>query len=628
MGTTAKNSETCVEFYLDLYINLVRDIADRFSAPHKESRRDIEEIRHRVHREGLSFLTKALPRLGKALDRALSQGIPFAPPGFSKRPGCTIPKFLGWLFELVFDSSGREKPDSEPKAVKALRELVYLLYKLEIPFTEEQADTVCKQFSLTDAELPPIVEDEVIRHARNFITNIFGSFDPTDISPRHGPGAVATGEKNHEKHVFKRLYAAIEQQYPFTEYFVWSLSHVFDRPDYLASLKPEDTGTAKVVLVPKDSRGPRLISCEPLEYQWIQQGLGNAIRQTIEKSPWTQGRVNFTSQEINRRLALEGSLTQKWVTLDMKEASDRVSLDLVRTLFAHVPRLLDCMIAARTPRTRLPNGDIVHMKKFAPMGSNLCFPVEAIVFHALAVGCLVNAEFHNISRVKSGYAWLAYRSLMKRMARRVYVYGDDIICRDTDNATLQQYFPKVGLMFNSDKCCTHGSFRESCGMDAYKGVDVTPLRVKRVICRRPQQDAKTYCSYVAFSNAMWERGHRRVAALVAQRIERDLGPLPEFPVRNLVLNRESSQHYGVLAWARPGSRANARIPGVRLRWNTKLHRLEVRVFKAGTSKIEVFSDDWCMILRRWKAFSEHDEPGTFALTRSVSLKRVWTPAPL
>lgn len=625
----SRKGVACVPFYRDLYINLVRDIADRFGAPQKESRRDIEEILHRVQREGLSFLTKTLPRLGKELDRALAQGIPFAPLGLDKRRRSTIPKFFGWLFERVFDSSGLEKPDSEPLAVKALRELVYVVYKLEIPFTEVQANNVCQDFVVTDAALPTEIQlDDVLRHARNYVTNVFGSFDPYDIHPRHGPGAVSTGEKNHEKHVFRRLFTGIEQQYPFTEYFVWSLSHVVDRPDYLSGLKIEDTGTAKVVLVPKDSRGPRLISCEPLEYQWIQQGLGNAMRHHLERNRYTSRRVNFASQEVNRNLARLGSLTRKWVTLDMKEASDRVSLALVELLFADCPRLLACMKAARTPRTRLPNGDIVHMKKFAPMGSNLCFPVEAFVFHALAVGCLVNETYHKVRQCKPAYQWASYQSLLRRAARRVYVYGDDIICRDTDYRLLQEYFPKVGLKFNLDKCCTQGSFRESCGLDAYKGVDVTPLRLKCVINRRPKQAASSYCSLVAFSNAAAERGNRRVAELVAQRVEQDLGPLPVFPDRGLVPNRETKQHYGVLAWTHLCSRAKPLLRVEKIRWNSDLQRREVRVFQAVPLKISVWADDWCMVLRRWKSASEHDEPGTFALTRRVSLKRVWTPLPL
>lgn len=617
--------QTCVEFYLDLYIGMVRDIADCLVAPHKESRRDIEEIRHRVSREGLGFLTKALPRLGKEIDRSLSQGIPFAPLGFDKKRSSTIPKLFGWLFERVFDSSGIEKPDSEPQAVKALRQLVYVLYKLEIPYTKEQADKVCKSFVETDASLPSVKMDSVLHHARNFVTNVLGGFDPSAIHPKHGPGAVATGERNHEKHRFSRLYSGIEAEYPFTEYFVWSLSHVADNPDYVEGLESIETGTAKVVLVPKDSRGPRLISCEPLEYQWIQQGLGNAIRHHLENSHWTRGHVNFTDQEVNRRLAKRGSIDKRWVTLDMKEASDRVSLELVELLFGDCPRLLSCLKAARTSATKLPSGDIVALKKFAPMGSNLCFPIEALVFYALAVGCLVNKEIHRLDSVKPSRRWMAYRSLMKRSARRLFVYGDDIISRNEDYHLLLQYFPTVGLMFNVDKCCTHGSFRESCGFDAYKGVDVTPLRLKRVMSRRPKQDAVTYYSYVAFSNAAHERGWSRTAEFVAQRVERDLGTLPVLPVLPFVPNREFRQNYGVLAWSRFGSHVKSQPSGVKTRWNTDLHRFEVRALQAVPRKISVRSDDWCMVLRRVTSPSEHDEPGTFALTRRVTLKRVWTP---
>jgi hypothetical protein len=616
----------CVEFYLDLYCRLVGDIANSFGAQHKkESELDIVVIRRRVHQEGLSFLTKALPKLGKAIDRSLGQGSLFAPQGFRKKPSSTIPKLFGWLFEQVFDSSGKELPDAAPQAVKALRQLVYVLYKLEIPFTQEQADNVCELFRRTDAELPEVIPDEVIRHARNFVTNVLGSFDPYDISPRHGPGAVATGEKNHEKHRFSRLYESIEVVYPFSEYFVYGLSHLVDDPSYIKGLRTLQTGTAKVVLVPKDSRGPRLISCEPLEYQWVQQGLGNAIRATLESSTWTRGHVNFRDQETNRRLARAGSLTGKWVTLDMKEASDRVSVQLVKQLFADCPVLLDCLLATRTPETKLPNGDIVWMKKFAPMGSNLCFPIESLVFFALAVGCLVAKDMHHIARVKpDNRVWQAYASLMKRHASRVFVYGDDLIVRAHDYELLLQYFPKVGLMFNEDKCCTHGSFRESCGFDAYKGVDVTPLRLKRVWDRRPKRNAVVLASYVAFSNAAYERGYHQVSELVAQTVESKLGPIPVLPELDLIPNREYRQHYGVLAWIRPGSHVTRQPRGVQTRWNSSLQRYEVRSVQVVPRKISLSTSCWCMVLRRLTSPSEHDEPGTFALTHRVTLRCVWT----
>jgi len=613
-------------FYTSLHERLIADVADSYGtlAVKQECTLDIAVMQRRVRSEGLSFLTKALPKLGKELDRALSQGTLFAPRGFVLRPRSTIPKFLGWLFELVFSDSGEELSNASPRAIRDLRQCLYFLYKLAVPFTDEQEAAMLSGFRSTDSGLPDSVDsDSVISHARNFITNVFGSFDPYNIIPKHGPGAVATGEKNHEKHCFSRLYQAIDEVYPYSEYYHYSLGHLCDNPEHLGRLETQSAGTAKVVLVPKDSRGPRIISAEPLEYQWIQGGLGAKISSHLESNRWTAGHVNFTDQSINRRLALASSTSKKWVTLDMKDASDRVSVALVSELFRDCPTLLRCLMAIRTPATRLPNGDVVLMKKFAPMGSNLCFPIESIVFFALGVGLYMHRRLTAVPYVSRHHQFRYYAKLMWTATRRLYVYGDDIISLREDYPEMLQYFPKVGLMFNTDKCCTQGSFRESCGMDAYKGVDVTPLRLKRLWMNGRRQAPETICAYVAFSNAAYARGFHRVASDTSDAVTEILGPLPVLPERAHDPQSRTGCEYGVLALVRHYSHASIDTTKWQVRFNPDLQCREYRLLQAVPRKVIVGSDDWRMVLRRFTSPSERDDPGVFAMTRRITLKRVW-----
>jgi hypothetical protein len=510
------------EFYLSLYCDLYCDVAEMLRIPVKESQRDLISIRYRVANEGLSFLTKALPQLGKALDKCLSKDVPMTCPStFSKAKDRTTPNLFRWLFSKVITPEGLVDPQADTDCLIALRQLAYFVYKLEIPTTEEDETRTLQTFVEVDDGLvkPANIDQEWIEEAANLIRDIFASFDHTAIKPKHGPGAVATGERNHEKHVFKRLYTQIELVYPFTEYYEYSLGAVADRWRLYEDLEVLDSGTAKVVLVPKDSRGPRIISCEPLEYQWIQQGLGNAIKHHLESSHITKGHVNFTSQLVNRKLALIGSIDQQWVTLDMKEASDRVSVWLVSDLFRHVPQLRDALLATRSTHTRLPSGQVVRLNKFAPMGSNLCFPIQAVIFYALAVASIIVAN-------RRGDPHGSYHRRVRSARQSVYVYGDDIIVRTKDYRHLLDAFPTTGLMFNDAKCCTAGFFRESCGCDAFKGVDVTPLRLKKLYTCRRSVGAEVLDSYVAYSNAAYERGYKRLAGHLASTVERHLGPLP------------------------------------------------------------------------------------------------------
>jgi hypothetical protein len=595
--------------YLELYCNLYTDIAEKLRVPVKESQRDLISIRSRVANEGLSFLTKALPQLGKALDKCLSKNEPLTiPTQFSTVKGQTLPNLFRWLFSKVITPLGFSKAEQTDTGVLAeLRQLMYIIYKLEIPATEEQKQQCLQDFVAVDAGLdkPSNVDQEWLDETADLIRDIFASFDPTDIMPSHGPGSVATGELNHEKHVFKRIYKSIERVYPFTEYYEYSLSAVADRWHLYEKLQEFDEPTAKVVLVPKDSRGPRIISCEPLEVQWIQQGLGRALQKHLERSHLTRGHVNFTSQQINRDLALKGSKNQRWVTLDMKEASDRVSTWLVSELFRHVPSLRDALLATRSGYTKLPSGQIVHLKKFAPMGSNLCFPIESVVFYALAVACLIRTD-------RSTNPNRGVKARAQKARASVYVYGDDIIIRSEVYAPVMATLPTVGLMFNDAKCCTAGFFRESCGMDAYNGSNVTPLRIKKLYDNHRTVNAKVLVSYVALSNAAYARGYHRVASHLASLVEAKLGPLP-------ITNRIQ----GFLSLIRP-LRTNQPNSHTRVRFNQELQRWEWRGWSLKSKELTVDSNVWSMVLRRLTSPSDWSEPGVYVVPRHSCLHRGWS----
>lgn len=595
------------ELYLSLYCNLYTDIAEKLRVPVKESQRDLESIRDRVEAEGLSFLTKSLPLLGKALDKCLSKDEPFAiPTAFKKQKGRRTPNIFRYFFSMVITPEGLPDPQLDTVVLRELRQLMFIEYKLEIPSTDEQKESLLRDFVEVDAGLdkPSNIDQEWLEIASDLIRDIFASFDPTDIRPKHGPGSVATGELNHEKHVFKRIYKTVERVYPFTEYFEYSLSAVADRWHLYEDLEVLEEGTAKVALIPKDSRGPRIISCEPLEIQWIQQGLGNAVRRHLERWHLTRGHVNFTSQQINRRLALEGSLNQRWVTLDMKEASDRVSVWLIEELFRDVPQLLEALLATRSGCTKLPSGQIVRLKKFAPMGSNLCFPIQSVVFYALAVASVIHAD----RKTNPGRG---ARARAQKARAAVYVYGDDIIVRSEVYAPVLQLLPTTGLMFNQGKCCTAGFFRESCGCDAYKGVDVTPLRIKKVYDSHRTVNAKVLVSYVELSNSAYLRGYPRVASHLASLVESQIGQLP-------ITNRK----IGILSLIRP-LRTNQ--PGKNpVRYNVKLCRFEIRGWSLESPELSVDSNVWSMVLRRLTSPSDWSDPGVYAVPRRSCLHRGWS----
>jgi hypothetical protein len=486
--------------YTDLLSSLIcGDYADLRTSC-KQAERDLENIEARTSREGLGFLTKTLPSLGKALDKALSKGTPFTPPsGFARCEG-QIPKLFGDLFRRIFATDGSLRSDPCPRSVSALRQICFLFYKLEVTYDKSITDRFIDEFVDLDQSLPEegsfdCTFDPVLRQARALIERVLCSEDFKDIVPHHGPGSVSTGESSVRKSRLGRYYPALESVFPFWEYFRFNATHVcdtYDKPPTQASL-----ACAKITLVPKDSRGPRIISMEPLEIQWIQQGIKDKLYKCIESHPLTRGFVNFTDQGVNRGLAMQSSIDGKLCTLDMKEASDRVSLALFKALYERSP-LYEPAIASRSPLTRLPNGRKLKMRKFAPMGSALCFPVEALTFWSLAVSHAV---------VDLGVPWL-------QAIRSVWVYGDDLIVPVEWYDSLPDCFAKYALKFNELKCCTSTEhpFRESCGLDAFEGHDVTPIRIKKRLIPRftPGIDQRQVFAWlepaVSQSNLAYERG--------------------------------------------------------------------------------------------------------------------------
>jgi hypothetical protein len=618
-----KNS---LETYVSLTVQLYHDIAQCYPCT-RESHLDLKKLRSRVDFEGISFLTKSLPKLGKAIDTALHSDLPLLITGFVLRRGSAIPRFLGWLIEKVFTSEGYVRSDPDITALRHLRQFLYFTYKLKLPYDKTTESSVVESFVRTQQELHSLEFPEcvspILREARSFITRLFGGLAVRDIIPRHGPGAVSTGEEIGEKSNFSRIYRHTEMMYPFTEYFMLGLNQVVDQLDWIDSLESLPHGTASVVLVPKDSRGPRLISKEPLELQWIQQGIQKLLYSWIERHPMTRGFVNFTSQSINRTLALESSRTYQYVTLDMKDASDRVTLKLVEKLFSGTS-LFDALIASRSEYTRLPDGKEVHLSTFAPMGSAVCFPIEAICFYALAVSVL---HLHLHKGLKHPV---------------VFVYGDDIIVEREAYPLLLQYFPQVGLKFNLEKCCVGGSFRESCGCDAFLGVDVTPIRLRTTWSSSMIRDASELISYVELSNSLWEAGYWRTATSIQQMVEARYGLLPfvraKFSYRDLA-GRICVNSSSLIGWYRPHvSESIANRGRLKVRLNPKLHRIEYRNWIIRPVKKLYDTDGWRECLRVLntavhnyepdliKRSSTHSDTSVYALPHRVCLRRGWAAA--
>lgn len=497
-----------LDMLLDIWSLLYVDTAP-CDAQHKD---DIPYVRERVRREGLEFLTVTLPSLGKAVERGFESTF-VCPPGFKKSKGTLLPQFMFNALSRLFNPvTGEWVGSNDPtflwealhadlsNVVQWVRQLTLVFYKLELPYSPSQVDAVKTAFIEAEAEircLPwPSIWGKRMKELilmRAVIGNLFEAYRVKDENPGHGSGASACGREPWERYKPKVFVERLHEVFPYQEWAVLS-DRVCDPTAVLYEMGAPSEPLAKVVFVPKDSRGPRLISEEPECFMYIQQALMAAMYKMMARHRYARISLDCTDQERNRNLALIGSSAYDYATIDMKEASDRVSLELVRCLFP--PEMVRKLEACRSLGTQFPDGTQVSFAKFAPMGSACCFPVEAIVFWAAALVAVYGEAALEIARGGDPVAWRLResgdgRSSLRRICdlsdgaavparSEITVYGDDIIVPGSSFDDLVCLLEDIGCKVNTNKCFRKGPFRESCGMDAFLSRDVSIVRLKHL----------------------------------------------------------------------------------------------------------------------------------------------------
>lgn len=537
--------------------------------------RDILECRSRTESEGLSFLTTVLPRIGKALDKfhATTAWEPVV--GF-KSDDSGFPLFLGVAIKLAL------RGDS--LAVDCVRQLTLIFYKLEVQYDKEVVAKFLSDFKKVDSDLADLFlndnpeRDRLVKGMKALIGRVLANADPLDIRPYHGSGSTACRTPNYEKWHKLRYYEQLDSVFSYSDYFFYNPSHLVDE---LGKLEESEycRPYARVVLVPKDSRGPRIISCEPAELLYIQQGLMGKLYEVLETHDLTRGFVNFTNQQVNRKLAHLSSITGDMATMDLSEASDRVSLELVKKVFP--PRWVEALIASRSTHTQLPDESIVELNKFAPMGSSCCFPVEALVFWACAT-LQIQKQWNQLPTRKRGLSY-----------PEVYVYGDDIIVGSEYIGAAMSGLEAIGLKVNREKTYCSGPFRESCGGDYHNGMDVTPVRIRKNL-DSVSTDVWTGADLAnSFIAKFGELDGLRITRVIEQSLDCQF-PRTELPIPG-TLRISPSASNDVL---------------FRRRWHVGLQRFEYRVPIASAPAKCRSEATWCELLR--KELARGRQPSIYA----------------
>lgn len=633
----------------DLYSHLRRHNVPQY---HKDEERDIKALKARYAAEGIGHLTITLPKLDDEFVRVLSGTSEFS----SKflRPVWGLAKF--WRETALSDSTW-VPDDNVIRTIRIVRSILKGFKKFELPPTEEQLEEKVEQFKETERSVREfnLPDSMLLFRAQRICEDFFegaiwkekgrnirlGPYVPRCPRPRHGPGAVADGKKANEKWCFSTLYDSVHQHWPYYDYYfgirgtgdpaannevdMVTLSQegsdivcrgvckitpkatraiptaLLHNIHWFKSLKRVPSPVSRLVFVPKDSRGPRTITCEPSELMWMQQGVLKGLVRFIELHPWTKGHVNFADQTINAVCASQGARDNSLATIDLKDASDRVSAELVHYL---VPkRISDKWFALRSTHTTLPDGEVFQLAKFAAMGSALCFPVEALVFWALCVAAL---EERGLTREGACAA--------------VYVYGDDIIVPNEHAVHVMDALESVNLVVNRAKSF-YGTefFRESCGTDSFKGVSVTPICQKTPPPSRPS-DGNAITAMLAQASLLWEL-MPYTAHFMLRTVEDVLEqPVPRVPHESemLAVVVPPDQSWTIHDW----------IATHRLTWYRDHSYLATKALVVKTKRTkDKFASSWSRLLNALTCTVESD-PETVVDRSSTQIRRRLVQVPL
>lgn len=204
--------------------------------------------------------------------------------------------------------------------------------------------------------------------------------------------------------------------------------------------------TAHLQFVPKSALTYRAIDVQPTLNTLFQGGVGKWMERRLRSAG-----IDISNQELNQKLARKGSIDDSLATIDLSSASDTVAIELVRFL---LPDEWFRLLRATCCSSTVYAGTEYTLAKFSSMGSGVTFPLETLIFWALA------------------------SSACEGCVGEVRAYGDDLIVPRERFDLVVHALQTCGFSVNKQKSFKEGPFRESCGADFYLGINIRPFYQK------------------------------------------------------------------------------------------------------------------------------------------------------
>jgi hypothetical protein len=503
--------------------------------------KDLETGLCRFEHEGISFLTITLPRFGKDFQKSLDQGAVdsslFA--GFRRSGG--LPRFLRGFLRRVFDPiSGKILQEPDIDAILCIRQLCFVFEKIALECSQERYKKAMSGYVQTEDDVKAADRRSPIRDSidlRSTFAMLFGdSIDRLNrdlregrydrFLPKHGPGATADRLVGNQKFQQSSWSSRLERIFPAGEFIIpnWKYHTSLVGVDILC---PGSEKPVRVISVPKTLKTPRIIAIEPTAMQYAQQSILRGLLDSMKEDKFLHEYITLQDQTPNQRMAREGSSSQNLATIDLSEASDRVSNQLVRYLLSPWPDFAEAVDACRSRSADVPGHGVIRLAKFASMGSALTFPIETMVFVAIV-----------IHRLRLSHPTAKWREIKSKALSTTRAYGDDLIVPVDIVRDVISDLESYGFKVNADKTFYSGSFRESCGRDYYAGIDISVSRLRRTL-PTSRRDASEVVAMVSFRNQLYFAGFWTTCQWLDARIERFLKFYPLLAPTSPGLGRHS-----------------------------------------------------------------------------------------
>lgn len=287
----------------------------------------------------------------------------------------------------------------------------------------------------------------VIADIRKDVSGLLGDL-PDDLDVKHGPGATFDDRGSSLSAIHKM------QSRPTMTSMVQLLMPLWGNTAWCRGLKhshsnrsqPKPVKGNRFTTVPKDATKDRGIAIEPSLNVAYQLAVGTIIKKKLFK--W--GIDLKQGQSRHRLLACDASRNDHLCTIDLSNASDTVSKNVVKLFLPDA--WYELLSTLRSPSTRVDK-KWFYLEKFSSMGNGFTFELETLIFASIVRAC---ARHSGITLTSKDFG----------------VYGDDIIIPKELTYSVLACLRYFGFTPNPKKTFVEGNFRESCGGDYFNGFNV------------------------------------------------------------------------------------------------------------------------------------------------------------